>query len=153
MAKSSTTFGEKNQPSTRRGRSKRTLILEAIKETSLVGTSKDSTPEEVEVAFFKHVAERATNAEDNNSGMCLKLLADKGWASVKPSSECVSFDFDDKAEPHEQAAQVVKAASKGLIPPDIANTFVSSIKSMIDIHEYTELKQRIEKLEAVLDSK
>ena len=47
--------------------------------------------------------------------------------------------------------QVMSAAAKGLIPPDIANTFIQSIKSMIDIEEYTDLKDRIEKIEAALN--
>ncbi|RKW71286.1 hypothetical protein, partial [Bacillus sp. L75] len=78
------------------------------------------------------------------------LLADKGWASVKPSSEMINFNFDEDALPHIQAAQVMKAAAEGRIPPDIANTFIQSIKAMIDIEEYTDLKTRIENLEKVL---
>ena len=45
----------------------------------------------------------------------------------------------------------MSAAARGLIPPDIANTFIQSIKSMIDIEEYTSLKERIAKLEETLN--
>ena len=113
--------------------------------------NKDATNEETEQLFFGHIAKRACNPEDQASGMLLKLLTDKGWSSLKQTSELVNFDFDEGALPHIQATQVLKAASDGIIPPDIANTFISAIKSMIDIEEYTALKDRIEKLEAVLN--
>ena len=45
----------------------------------------------------------------------------------------------------------MKGIADGVIPPDIGAQFVSSIKSMIDIEEYTDLKERIEKLEATLN--
>ena len=149
MAKSKTTLkpGD-NLPA--RGRSNRTLILEVLRERGHLELTDKSTKEDAEKAFFHNVATTAFNLEDQNRGMCLKLLADKGWASVKPSSEMINFNFDEDALPHIQAAQVMKAAAEGRIPPDIANTFIQSIKAMIDIEEYTDLKARIENLEKVL---
>ena len=149
MAKSTTTLkpGD-NLPA--RGRSNRTLILEVLRERGHLELTDKSTKEDAEKAFFHNVATTAFNLEDQNRGMCLKLLADKGWASVKPSSEMINFNFDEDALPHIQAAQVMKAAAEGRIPPDIANTFIQSIKAMIDIEEYTDLKARIENLEKVL---
>ena len=139
MAKSSTSFNESNQPEERtpRGKSAKTIILEALREESLMGLNENSTKDESEKAFFKHVAQRAVNPDDSNSGMCLNLLANKGWANLKPSNERVIFDFDKDSLPHIQASQVMLAASEGVIPPDIANTFIQSIKAMIDIEEYT----------------
>jgi len=152
MATSSTTITKDNRLNAKpRGRSKRNIILEAIRSASLLNASKDATNEETEQLFFGHIAQRACNPEDQSSGMLLKLLTDKGWSSLKQTSELVNFDFDEGALPHIQATQVLKAASDGIIPPDIANTFISAIKSMIDIEEYTALKDRIEKLEAVLN--
>ena len=133
-----------------RGKSKKTLILATLKEKGLLGLRKNSSDETAEKAFFGEIAEVALNPEDNNRGMCLKLLADKGWASVKPSCELVTFDFDRESKPHEQASDVMKAIACGDIPPDIGNQFIQSIKSMIDIEEYTDLKERIEGIEASL---
>jgi len=42
------------------------------------------------------------------------------------------------------------AVANSQIAPDIGQMFVASIKSMIDIEEYTDLKERIEKLEKAL---
>ncbi|QDP52062.1 MAG: hypothetical protein Unbinned706contig1000_6 [Prokaryotic dsDNA virus sp.] len=137
-----------------RGRSNKTIIIEAMRSktvSSLLSLGKEPTKEQVEIAFFENISKIAFSPEDPNKGMCLKLLADKGWASVKPSSEMISFDFDEGAEPHVQASQVMAAAARGQIPPDIANTFINSIKSMIDIEEFTNLKERIIALEKALN--
>jgi hypothetical protein len=150
MTKKDTRFSSTNQPKGR-GKSTKTLILDMLREESLLELDSKSSKQDAEKAFFKHVALRATNFEDPNSGMCLNLLANKGWANVKPSNETVSFDFDQAAEPHIQAGQVMLAASSGIIPPDIANTFIQSIKAMVDIEEYVDLKARIEKLESALN--
>jgi len=149
MATSSTTLktGD-NLPS--RGRSAKTLILEMMRDESLIDLDPNSTKEEAEKAFLKHIAKRAFNIEDANSGRCLTLLVNKGWPNIKPSNEAVEFEFDEEALPHKQAGQVMSAAASGVIPPDIANTFIQSIKAMIDIEEYTDLKDRIEKLEKAL---
>jgi hypothetical protein len=149
MPASSTTLkkGDNLPP---RGKAAKTLILDMLREESLLGLNKKSTKEQAEKAFFKCVATKALNPDDSNSGMCLSLLANKGWPNLKPSSESVEFDFDKDALPHVQAGQIMNAASKGLIPPDIANTFIQSIKAMIDIEEYTDLKGRIEAVEKSL---
>lgn len=150
MAKNNASFSKDKQPEKRRGRSKRNLILDSIREKSLIGVDSNASNEDVEKAFFGHVASRAFNPEDQNSGMCLRLLADKGWSSVKPTMEHVEFEFDESAEPHIQAAQVMKAASDGLIAPDVANMFIGSIASMLKIEEVTEIKKEIEQIKEKL---
>jgi len=150
MASSSTTLkiGDNLPP---RGKSKRTLILEAIKASSLMDTSPDCTQEEAEMAFFVHIARQASNLSSEHFGMCLKLLADKGWSNVKPTMDYVRFDFDDNLTPSQQAAQVMKAASNGEIAPDVAKMFVDSITSMLKIAEVTELQDRINALERAMN--
>lgn len=150
MAKSSTSFAKDKQPTKGRGKSKRNIVLEALKEQGLLGLRKNSSNETAEKAFFGEVAKAALDPEDSRSGLCLKLLSDKGWASIKPSNELVVFDFDKDAPSHVQAVQVMNAASTGKIPPDIANLFIQSIKAIIDIEEYTSLKARIMEIEKSL---
>lgn len=149
MANSKTTL-KKGDNLPGRGKSKKNVVLDALKAKGVLGLRANSTNEKAEAAFFGEIVNVALNVDDNNRGMCLKLLADKGWASIKPSCEKVIFPFTKDAEPHIQAAQVMDAVSQGLIPPDIGNTFVQSIKAMIDIEEYTDLKERIIALEAAL---
>lgn len=153
MAKSGTTFGKDSQPSNRRGKGKQTLILEAIKEASVLGLKGESSKDDTEKAVFRFMAEAAFNPTADTAPMssfCLGQLMKKGWPDVKSVMPCVEFDFDENAEPAVQASQVMKAASDGLIPPDIANTFVSSIASMLKIEEVTELQKRLEAIEESL---
>lgn len=134
-----------------RGRSVKTIILEAIRENSHLDLTPESTKDDAEKAFFNHIAMSAFNLDDSNRGTCLTLLGNKGWPNLKPSNETVNFHFEPDSPPHKQAAQVLKAVSEGNLQPDIGNTFIQSIKAMIDIEEYTDLKERIEKLEKVID--
>ena len=79
----------------------------------------------------------------------LKLI-NKYLPDVKSVSPMVEFEFPKDAKPHIQASHVLYAMSKGLIQSDIGNVFIQSIKSMIDIEEYTDLKERIERIEKSL---
>lgn len=150
MAKSSTSFNGNNKPSPR-GRSNKTIIIEAMREAALLELTSKSTKDDAEKAFFKMVLQSAVQLDDPNRGMCIKLLADKGWASLKPSSECVEFDFDHEADVHVQAAQLVKAISVGSLAPDIGNTLIQSIRAMMGIEADTIIKERIEKIEVALN--
>lgn len=148
MAKSSTTFSEGMQPDKRRGKSKRTLILEAIKSESLLTVSPDSSNEDCEKAFFGHILKRAVNPEDQNSAMLLKTVLDKGWSSVKSSMEPVKFKLDKSKTLDEQANQILIAISDGDLPPDVGVMMINAITNMLKIKEVTDLEERIKALEA-----
>lgn len=131
--------------------SNKNRVLEGILASTRAGLSKSATRDDAEIAYFKHVADRAFDPEDKDSGTLLKFLGDKGYSSMKPTLGRVEFEFDVKATPSKQASQVMAAAAKGDIAPDIANMFVSSIASMLKIDEVTELQKRIESLEKALN--
>ena len=147
MAISKTTFSKKKQPTRGRGKSNKTIILDAIRACAIEGLPANAPKEKVERAFFKNIATSAFNPEDSNRGMCLKLLADKGWASLKPSNELVTFDFDPNADLHIQAGQVLNAVASGDLPSDIANNFINSISSMLKIQELTDFEERLKAIE------
>ena len=150
MAKSSTSFkkGEK-PPEDRpiRGRSKKNQILDAIKEHSLLNATPEMDNEQVERLFFAHTAMRAFDPEDDNNAMLLKVLWDKGWSSVKPELEKVTFDFDPDHTAKEQSTNIIESLSNGEISPDAAKVIIDIVKSAVDIEVNTELKQRIEDIE------
>ncbi len=150
MATSSSTL-KKGDNLPARGRSNKTIILEAMREASLLELADDSSKDDAEKAFFTMVLNLAVTPDDPNRGMCIKLLADKGWASLKPSSECVEFEFDHEADAHVQAAQLVKAISTGNLAPDIGSTLIQSIRAMMGIEADTIIKERIDKLEETLN--
>ena len=134
MARSSTTF--KKGVAKKRGKSERTKILDAMKRQ---GVSEDG--------FYDLLVNRATDPDDSFTFKELLLRLSPIPKSVTP---LIQFDFPKDAKPHIQAAYVLDAVSKGEIPSDIGNVFVQSIKSMIDIEEYTDLKDRIEAIEKSL---
>lgn len=151
MAKSKTTITKDtrdNMPP--RGRSKRTLIIEAMREQALLGVKKDASNEDVEKAWFAHLVENAVSPDSKDSGLCIRLLTERGWAALKPSSECVRFEFDHDAAPHVQASQVMRAVAEEIIPPDLGIAFVGGIRSMLDIEANTELKAEIERIKEKL---
>ncbi len=149
MAKSKTTL-KKGDNLPARGRSTKTIILEAFREASLLNLTPKSTKDDAEKAFFTMIINSAIDSEDPNCGMCIKLLADKGWASVKPSNDCVTFEFNHNADVHVQAAQIVKAISTGDLAPDIGGAIINSLRSMMGIEADTIIKKRIADIEKSL---
>lgn len=144
---------EKRKDMPPRGKGKQTLILDSIKEKALLSMNKDSTRDDVEKAIFGFMAESAFQPTEDTAAMssfCLGQLMKKGWPDMKSVMPVVEFDFDKDATPSIQAAQVMHAASKGELPPDVANVFVSSIASMLKIEEVTELQKRLEAIETEL---
>ena len=150
MGRSSTTLKEgDNLPA--RGRSNKTKILDAIRQESLEDLTEDHTRDEAEVAWFRHIVKRAKNPDDKDSAMLLKWLGDKGWSNVKPTMERIEFELSEGGTPLEQANQVLKAASLGVIPPDTAQVLISSIGSLVKIDEVTEVRKELEEIKKVLN--
>lgn len=152
MAKSSTTISKDNRDKLPpRGRNKRTLILEALQERAFKCLTKDSTPEQAEKAWFGYLIDTATNADDKNAALCLRLITERGWAALKPVGEQVSFDFDKNASLADQAAQILNAVAKGDLAVDYGKQLVDAIKGLAEIIANTELKDRIKAIEEKLN--
>jgi len=128
-------FSSTNQPP-KRGKAERTKILEAMKRAG-----------HDEAGFYDLLVERSLDKDDK---FTFKELLSRVSPLHKPVAPSIDFDFPEEAKPHEQAVCVMAAIAAGKIPPDIGATFISSIKYMIDIEEYTDLKSRIESIEKAL---
>lgn len=133
-----------------RGKAMKTKIMEAAKRAGIAGAHPNISNEEREILMFSELLKRGFDQDDKASSTCLDIVFSRGWAKLKPEMECVSFEFDASLKPHEQAAQVLTAMSNGELAPDVGALYINSIKAMIDIEEHTDLKERIEKLEAML---
>ena len=138
MKERPTTFSKENQPKVKRGKQKgvRAKILEAMARAG-----------KTEEGFYDLLVERACDLDDN---FTFKELLTRFSPVPKPTSPLVEFDFPKDSKPHIQAAYVLSAVAEGVIPSDIGNVFVQSIKAMIDIEEYTDLKERIAAIEESL---
>ena len=138
MAKTKTSF-DGTQKRTSRGLSDRTKILNAMKRAG-----------KTENGFYDFLVERALDVDDN---FALKEVLSRISPIKKAVMPNVEFDFDATLPPAKQVAQLLDAASKGEIPPDIANTFIQSVKAAVDIEEATDLKERIEQLEKMISER
>ena len=137
MAKSSTTFSTDTQPKKGRGKSERTKILEAMKRQS-----------KTENGFYDELVTRAFNPDDN---FTFKEILARMSPIPKAVAPVYKFDLPKEAKPHEKADYVLTAISNGDLPSDIGNICIQAIRAMIDIEEYTDLKERIEKIEKALN--
>lgn len=138
MAKSSTTL-KKGDNLPGRGKAKRTLMLDAIR--NVCGTEDE---------FLKKVVSIGLGDKDNAPNPTLLTLAlNRIEPPLKPVSPMINFTFDANAKPHEQALQIIIESSKGNIPPDVAKMFVESISSMLRIQEVTDLEDRIKAIEVI----
>ena len=154
MATSDTTLkaGDNLPP---RGKSNKTRILNALRHESvrdLLDLKEGATREEAEEAYFVAVGKLAFNADDPNSAMLIKFLGDKGWNNLKPTLDPIHFDFPVEGTPTQKAFAIVEAISNGSISPDVGQVIIGIIKDAVIIEEGTELKERIEAIEKLLES-
>jgi hypothetical protein len=138
MGRSSTTFSKDKQPKVKKGKQKteRTKILEAL---ARAGTTEEG--------FYDQLIDRSKNPDDT---FMIKELITRMSPVPKAVAPLVAFKFPKDAPPGIQAAHVLDAVANGIIPSDIGSMFISSIKTMIDIDEYTALKDRIAEIESSL---
>ena len=76
----------------------------------------------------------------------------KGWPDLKAVMPTVEFDFDENGTAAQKAAQILKAASEGIIPPDVANTFIAAISNTLKIDEMSDLRADVEEIKAILNA-
>lgn len=136
----------KNIP--KRGPSKRKLMIDAIK-AECGGDEETFLRSVVRIGLGKN--EDGSPAGDGPNATVLSLALQRLEPPLKAVQPAVSFEFDENAKPHEQAKQVMNAASSGKITPDVAKIFLDGLGMMLRIEEVTDLKERLEKLESSLD--
>ena len=127
-------FTAERQPEKRRprGPDKRTLLLNAIQ-----AAGKD------EQGFYDHLVLEALSGDT----ILLKEVFGRLHQPYKPTSAPVEFEFDTST-PGTQVTSIMSAAASGEVPPDIAMMFASMVKASVEIEAATDLKRRLEELEA-----
>lgn len=137
----STRFSSTRQPSKERrphGKLKRTLILEAIKEKSLLDLPKDASIDDAEKAYFGFLAEAAFNPTSDTaivSNTALNVLSKKGWPDAKATVQEVQFEHDKDATPIQKCNDILEAISRGELPPDVGQGLIATIVSMAKLEE------------------
>lgn len=79
-----------------------------------------------------------------------KIILDRTSAPLKPAHEKVSIASIDGSLA-DKADVIMKAASNGDLPPDVANQLVTGLTGLAKIREVDELERRIQQLEGGKD--
>lgn len=131
-----------------RGRSKFSLLMDVIKENSMLELTPKATQEEAQKAFMKHVASRALEPADPVSGQLLSSLINRCFPAIKPVMPECDLGFSDGDSIDDMAAKIVSAAGSGTVSPDVAAALMGLLKDKAIINEKGELMRRLEELEA-----
>lgn len=142
---------EKRAARRRVGRSFKDKLIDAMRVEMLLSVEPNIADAEAEWLFIKYLAKRAFDPKDPNADKLLGELLSRAYAPLKPTMQTVDFEFNENATPTEQVNQIMGAASRGELPPDVAVAFANAIKAAVDVEAITELKQRLEKLEIGLN--
>jgi len=150
MAKTKTTLkpGD-NLPS--RGRAFKSILFDVLREESEIELNPDSTREDAEKAFIRHAAKRAFDSGDSASATILNEFMKRSFPPLKPTSEAVRFEFPVDGTATEKCLSVIGAIAAGEIPADVGQTIIGIIKDTVVIEEGTDLKDRIAKLESLIN--
>lgn len=130
-----------------RGRSKFSLLMDVIKESSMLNLTKKATQEEAQKAFMKHVASRAFEPSDPVSGQLLSSLINRCFPAIKPVMPECDLGFANGDSIDDMAAKIVSAAGSGTVSPDVAAALMGLLKDKAIINEKGELMRRLEELE------
>lgn len=138
-------FSADNQPSNRRGKDRFKLLVEALERR---GDSLET--------FYDKVVEMAmTDRADGaamQSAMIRELLV-RCHPIPKQTAPMITFEYPSAGTPVEKIDSIIMGVSNGEIPADIAKQIVDIIKAGIDAQETTEILERLNKLEAMLNGK
>lgn len=150
MAKSSTSFSKDNPSKNKRGRSKRTLLLESIQrvlaEKDIEVTDTEHAEELFTDEFVKHAYAGAAIGEN----LLFNEMVARLHPKHKATNEAIVFDFPENGTPVDKFNAIMVAVSKGDIPPDIGGNLVNMINSGVNIEDVTELKAKIEEIEKAM---
>lgn len=153
------TFSADRQPVTRgrRGKDKRTLLLESLMEVVNVDPETGEfkpvvlDKDEAEKLFNMTLVKRALNVRDSASAALMKEMLDRLYPTSKATLPAIEFPFPDDGTPSEKIEAVQSAVAAGLLPVDMGNTMVSMIVAGIKVFEVTELAERLERIEEMLN--
>lgn len=132
-----TSFSAENQPSKRRGKSFKTMVIDALKKNG-------KTEEE----FIELMVQKAIL----DGGVYLTELMKRYYPHNKQTYDVIEFDYDSSWTAVEKADRVMIAVSQGQMPPDVGMILIEGIAKSLGIEEVTELAKRLEAIEKLLDA-
>lgn len=130
-------FSSENQPPNKRGKDKRKLLVEALERKGYT-----------EETLYDTIVDMAITGRDT---AMMKELIVRFSPLPKPVAPVFEVDFPDDGTPVEKIDAVIRGIASGIIPADIGKMFAEVIKTGLDVQEVTELAQRLERLEKLLE--
>lgn len=137
-------FSSDNQPVNRppRGNGWRGKILDALKAQ---GKSEED--------FIAYIVQRSLDPDDALSPKLLDLIVSRLSPLDKAVLPKVKIDLGNAQTPADKIDAIITAVASEEVPADVAAMIVQMIKTGIDVRELTELAQRLETLEKLIQEK
>lgn len=132
-----TSFGTDNQPKNRRGKSFKTMVVEALKKH---GKTEDE--------FVELLVQRAVS----DGGVYLTELMKRYYPHNKQTYDVINFEYDTSWSSVQKADKIMESVAAGEMPPDIGMLLIDGIAKSLGIEEVTELAKRLEALEKKLEA-
>ena len=148
--KTKTSFGGDNQPTNKRGKAKKTLLLESIQRYLDEQDIEVRDREHAEELFTDKFVELAYTGAAIGENTLFNEMVKRLHPAFKPTNEAVVFEFPESGTPLEKFNAIMTAVSNGDIPPDIGATLANVINTGVNIQDVTELKAKIEEIEKAM---
>lgn len=133
-----TSFSSDSQPANRRGKSFKTMVIDALRKNG-------KTEEEfIELLVQKAVAD---------GGVYLTELMKRYYPHNKQTYDVINFEYDPEWTAVQKADKIMASVAMGDMPPDIGMLLIDGIAKSLGIEETTELARRLEAIEKLLDGK
>ena len=142
-------FTEDNQPKERkpRGKGKKSLMLDAIRANCKTGKESEFLENVVKASIGDPLADPPVPPNIQ----LMSLVLQRVEAPLKSTVQLTEFDFPEDGTPAEKTISIISSISQGLMPVDVGQSLIGIIKDSVIIEESTELKHRIEALEALVN--
>lgn len=138
-------FSSENQPPPER-RKGSGIQGAALIRRALIKAGKD------EEMLIAHVVDRAFDSTDKDSCQLLKELMARITPPLKATVQPVEFDFPSGGSHADKIDAILDAVASGVLSPDVAAVVAGIVKTALDVRETTELVERLEKLEALINA-
>jgi len=136
-------FEKGNQAAKKKGKHKRTLIIDALKASG-----------KTEEDFFEAMVEKALfgGSDGDGDGQMMREVAARLYPVSKSTLPTYDFKFPDDGTMLEKADAIINAVGQGQLPIDAAKSFMDLIESRASIEEKEELADRVNRLEEMLNA-
>lgn len=132
-----TSFSSENQPTKRRGKSFKTMVVDALRKHG-------KTEEE----FIELLVQKAIV----DGGVYLTELMKRYYPHNRQTYDVIEFEYDTSWTATQKADRIMTAVSVGDMPPDVGMMLIDGIAKSLGIEEITDLAERLAKLEEIINS-